>query len=51
MGSFSYGPKHYNPNWSLYSSKRKKWEATHKKKENLKSNNNIKNTSKEKSKK
>jgi hypothetical protein len=39
MGSFSYGPKHYNPNWSLYSSKRKKWEATHKKKENLKSNN------------
>ena len=23
MGSFSYGPKHYNPNWSQYSSKEK----------------------------
>ena len=50
MGSFKYPPKYYNPNWSNYSNKRKLWEATHKKKENLKSNN-TKNSSKEKSKK
>ena len=46
MGSFSYGPKQYNPNWGLYSSKRKKWEATHKKKETLKNNNKKTNDSK-----
>ena len=32
MGSFSYGPKYYNPNWSQFSHKRKAWEANHKRK-------------------
>ena len=32
MGSFSYGPKYYNPNWSQFSHKRKMWEANHKRK-------------------
>ena len=32
MGSFSYGPKYYNPNWSQYSHKRKMWEANQKRK-------------------
>ena len=32
MGSFSYGPKYYNPNWSQFSHKRKMWEANQKRK-------------------
>ena len=46
MGSFSYGPKQYNSNWSLYSTKRKKWEATHKKKETPRNNNKTTKNSK-----
>ena len=33
MGSISYAPKHYNPNWSQYSHKRKLWEAEQKRKD------------------
>ena len=40
MGSFSYGPKYYNPNWSQFSHKRKTWEANHKRKSNNNSTTN-----------
>lgn len=33
MGAFKYAPKHYNPNWSSYSAKRKRWEDANKKKQ------------------
>ena len=49
MGSTSYPPKYYNPNWGQYSRKRKLWEANEKRKEkyrNSSNNNNKKNETK-----
>ena len=34
MGSIKYPPKHYNPNWNKYSSKRKLWNKSQKHKNN-----------------
>ena len=39
MGSISYGPKYYNPNWTQYSRKRKLWEEKEKSKEKVRKNN------------
>ena len=40
MGSISYAPKNYNPNWGQYSRKRKLWEANEKRKEKYRSSRN-----------
>ena len=42
MGSTTYAPKYYNPNWSQYSRKRKLWEANEKRKEKVKNSNKPK---------
>ena len=42
MGSISYAPKYYNPNWSQYSRKRKLWEANEKRKEKYRTTTNKK---------
>ena len=36
MGSSSYAPKYYNPNWGQYSRKRRLWEADQKRKQKVK---------------
>ena len=45
MGSTSYPPKYYNPNWGQYSRKRKLWEENEKrnKKYSSSKSNNKKN--------
>ena len=49
MGSISYPPKYYNPNWSQYSRKRKLWEAEQKRKQKYKdSKSNKDNVEKKK---
>ena len=32
MGIIKHPPKYYNPNWSLFSARRKRWENAYKKK-------------------
>ena len=34
MGIFKYPPKYNNPNWSMYSAKKKRWEKSKKIKKN-----------------
>ena len=36
MGIYSYGPKHYNPNWGAFSQKRVKYERNNKSKDKKK---------------
>ena len=42
MGSISYPPKYYNPNWGQYSRKRKLWEANEKRKDKYRNSSNNK---------
>ena len=42
MGSISYAPKYYNPNWSQYSRRRKLWEAAQKRNDRYKNSRNEK---------
>tara|TARA_Y100001970_G_C14249145_1_gene870482 strand:- start:4876 stop:5040 length:165 start_codon:yes stop_codon:yes gene_type:complete len=40
MGSISYAPKYYNPNWSQYSRRRKLWEEQEKRNKKYRNSSN-----------